>query len=140
MKTCPIHGLDLIPFTFKPRAPGVKPSTRFRCTATCCTVTWDGTPRTTPADKATRELRQRCHDAFDPLWQREDGPFWTPGKKGRKRAYHWMESALGLKPGCAHIGMLDYRRCLRLLAAIESCQSASPESRAACFFKTGATL
>jgi ssDNA-binding Zn-finger/Zn-ribbon topoisomerase 1 len=86
------------------------------CTATHGAHQATGQPLGTPADKPTREARQRAHAAFDHLWQ--------SGVMRRKDAYRWMQDALGLTKKKAHISMMDIATCERLLAAVAAFNAA----------------
>ena len=66
------------------------------------------------ADRDTRDARYQAHKVFDPMWRRR--------KMSKADAYIWMASVLGLPLAEAHIGMLDYEQCHRLIAAVNQLQ------------------
>lgn len=78
----------------------------------CSVVCWDGRT-STPADAETRQLRHKCHEAFDPLWK-EKRRF-----RNRWRAYKWLIAVMGTRPERTHIGMFDRQQCMRLLELLE---------------------
>jgi len=70
-----------------------------------------GKPLGTPADKETRKLRIKAHDAFDKLWK-------GAGKhKGDRRswAYRWLRERMGLSIAKCHIGQFDADQCLQVI-------------------------
>lgn len=73
----------------------------------------DGSPVGTPADKETREARQRAHAAFDDWWRSEG--------MERVEAYEWLEEN-GPK---AHIADMDYDECEELVEMMEEMESTS---------------
>lgn len=102
---------------------------RWGCPVPECTVVcWEGST-SLPADAETRDLRYRCHQAFDPLWKRGDrfcrrmfpgneiAP--TNAKIRRSMAYSWLAGAMGVPIEKAHFGMFDADQCRKALAAIE---------------------
>ena len=68
-----------------------------------------GAPLGVPANKETKQARQRAHLAFDVLWAKPNG--WM--KRGR--AYAWMRRAMKLTKEQAHIGNFDVATCERLV-------------------------
>lgn len=72
-------------------------------------------PKGTLAGPELRDLRKRCHAAFDPLWR--------SGAMNRKQAYKWMIETMGIKAHEAHIAMFDAGRCAQLLTLLEVQQS-----------------
>jgi hypothetical protein len=102
--TCPEHGFVLV-------SSHTRFGVRYRCAFPTCTVAcWDGST-STPADKETRDLRNRCHQLFDALWKSGD---MSRNKAYRKLAY-WMQ----LPEERAHIGMFDRAQCLKLISLLE---------------------
>jgi hypothetical protein len=73
---------------------------------------WEGST-STPADAETRELRKRCHAAFDPLWRSRRPDRWL-----RSDLYGALASRLGLRVEDTHFGMFDAEQCRRALAVI----------------------
>lgn len=51
------------------------------------------------ADKETRALRLRCHEAFDPIWKSK--------YYSRSMAYKWLASKLQIRSACCHIAWLN---------------------------------
>jgi len=112
--------------------------TRYGVRHECCGLhSWDGKPL---VSKEVHAARNRCHAAFDPLWQ--DAPRFyeiteAPGSKeraaakkrirksARNRAYHYIAHVTGLsEPDCHMAGQAD----LEKLAQIEvAALAASPE-------------
>ena len=90
--------------------------TRFGVLYVCkqpdCTVQCWGGATSTPADQATRDLRKRCHEVFDRLWQ-ERGLF-----ASRTAAYRWLAKRMEMSPRHCHIGAFDASQCRRVLALI----------------------
>ena len=64
-------------------------------------------PMGIPADKATREARQRAHDAFDPIWKSRTLTRWE--------AYLWLSKKMGLPQDKTHIGMFDAQQCAQVV-------------------------
>ena len=50
------------------------------------------------ANKQTRRLRHKAHDAFDPIWQ--------SGLLSRTDAYNWLAERLNIEPADCHISWL----------------------------------
>lgn len=70
----------------------------------------DGSPKGTPANKATRMARIRAHSIFDLIWKQA-------GKK-RHEAYAWMRKAMGLSRSQAHIAMFTESQCELLIKLV----------------------
>ncbi len=77
------------------------------CTATHGAHQDTGGPLGIPANKETRELRIKAHDAFDALWK--------DGHMSRPEAYCWMQREMRLTPAEAHIGRFSAEQCQRLI-------------------------
>ena len=75
----------------------------------------DGRPLGTPADKATRQLRIRCHSLLDGLWE----PMEQEKRAYRRAAYVWLSEALELEEDEAHIASLNTAQCEQLLELLE---------------------
>ena len=61
-----------------------------------------------PADAETRALRQRAHQSFDRIWQRQ--------YKHRAQAYRWLAGELDVSESEAHMGqMLDHSMLNRVI-------------------------
>lgn len=77
-----------------------------------CTVAMgahpDGKPLGIPGDAATRLARIRAHEAFDALWSKRE-------KGSRKRAYRFLQKAMGLSEEACHIAMFDAAQCERVV-------------------------
>lgn len=71
-----------------------------------------GEPLGTPADKDTRALRVKAHEAFDGLW-RSHGVH-------RATAYRWLGRVMGLGKGECHIGLFDKSQCERVVFLCEN--------------------
>jgi len=67
----------------------------------------DGRPLGVPGDAATKAARGRAHAAFDKLWKQ--------GLMQRKEAYRWLDKALALGKGKAHIGGFDIATCEKVV-------------------------
>lgn len=63
----------------------------------------DGRPVGTPADRMTRWLRRKAHQAFDPLWQR--------GPMSRIGAYEWLCLKTGIPSDNCHMGKMNADQC-----------------------------
>ncbi len=61
------------------------------------------TPLGTMANKELRELRERCHKIFDPLWKN--------GTMKRKEAYRFLEEKTGIK----HIAETTKEDCEKII-------------------------
>ncbi len=70
----------------------------------------DGNPLGIPATKITKQARIAAHDVFDQLWKQRH--------MSRKEAYAWMQRAMGLPSGEAHIGRFTVEQCDALRAAV----------------------
>ena len=74
----------------------------------------DGTrPLGTLASRGLRELRNRTHMAFDPLWR--EGPNGSHGPMDRHAAYRWLAARLGLAVEACHVGGFDEKMCRRAI-------------------------
>ncbi|WQZ00306.1 hypothetical protein Shy_CDS0029 [Escherichia phage Shy] len=62
------------------------------------------------ADRATRQLRQKVHDAFDPIWKSK--------LMSRSHAYDWLAGELGIASDDCHISWLSKDQLQR---AVEIC-------------------
>lgn len=103
---CPCHQVDL-------QRAATRWGGRWGCPVPGCTVAcWEGST-STPADAETRELRKRCHAAFDPLWRSRRPDRWL-----RSDLYGALASRLGLRVEDTHFGMFDAEQCRRALAVI----------------------
>lgn len=71
----------------------------------------DGTPLGTPCRAELRKLRMDAHKSFDALWKGKM-------KRARGRAYVWLEQALKLGKGQAHVGLFGEDECKKLLEAV----------------------
>jgi len=71
----------------------------------------DGTPFGVPANKETKIARTQAHNAFDRYWCTKG---WTRGE-----AYKWLEQAMGLEKGQAHIGGFNAEQCTKLVSIVE---------------------
>jgi len=70
------------------------------------------------ARKDLRDLRHRCHQLFDPLWQLKV----TAGAKKQKAqadARKWLADKLGINVVECHIGMFDNDKCHRTIRLCE---------------------
>jgi hypothetical protein len=78
-------------------------------------------PLGTLADGDLRNARIRAHRAFDRLWK--------SGLMKKWQAYKWLQAALGLNSGQAHIGQFSAYMCDRVIAlsdrAMECCKQVS---------------
>jgi hypothetical protein len=70
----------------------------------------DGRPKGTVANKELRDWRIRAHKVFDIQWQ-----FCRDKRKGRGRAYTWMQRVMGLGQDEAHIGLFTIEQCKLLV-------------------------
>ena len=69
------------------------------------------TPLGRLANAELRLAKQRAHAAFDPLWQ-------YGGPMTRRKAYQWLQRALGLSASECHIGMFDVAQCRRVVDVV----------------------
>lgn len=67
----------------------------------------DGSPLGIPADQCTKRARMAAHAAFDRLWRH--------GGMTRTGAYRWLQQAMGLSEGEAHIGRFTAEPCRKLI-------------------------
>lgn len=72
----------------------------------------DGRPLGIPADRATKQLRIKAHEAFDRLWKGR--------QMTRSKAYRWLQEQLGLSSAACHIGQFDADKCKQV---IKVCQA-----------------
>lgn len=123
---CPAHDIDLL-------KQSTQYGTRRYCPVDGCTVVaWNGWT-STPADAQTRELRHRCHVAFDPLWRDRRGPFSTRDSNNsnnnrRGAAYRWLAKIIGVPFEQAHFGMFNAEQCSRALVAIDALRKARKDA------------
>lgn len=82
----------------------------------------DGKPMGVPADAATRQKRIEAHHAFDALWIQNEFASAKVKKKrmSRTQAYAWMQKAMELEEGAAHIGNFSTEQCLRLISKVKT--------------------
>ncbi len=73
-----------------------------------------GKPMGVPANKETRTLRMKAHEAFDKLWVSKRLKY-----KSRNRAYAWLARRLGIRSADCHIGMFDKAMCSRVIKVCE---------------------
>jgi hypothetical protein len=74
-------------------------------------VVSDGTlPLGRLANAELRRAKQAAHEAFDPLWKSR--------LMGRREAYAWLASKLGISVANCHIGMLDVDGCRAVVAVV----------------------
>jgi ssDNA-binding Zn-finger/Zn-ribbon topoisomerase 1 len=71
----------------------------------------DGRPLGVPANKQTKRARIRAHEVFDQLWKDRH--------MSRSEAYSWMQKAMGLSEGDAHIGRFTEDQCDELETKVE---------------------
>jgi hypothetical protein len=76
----------------------------------------DGRPMGIPGDKDTKKARILAHRIFDRLWKAEDG---HEPRMTRAQAYAWMQKALKLSSGDAHIARFSVAQCNALIAAVK---------------------
>ena len=69
----------------------------------------NGAPLGTPADRATKDMRIKAHDAFDQLWKPLSAPY------TRAEAYLVMQSLMGMSSDEAHIGKFTAEQCQELI-------------------------
>lgn len=72
-------------------------------------------PLGVPANKPTREARQRAHAAFDPLWKNHPAKGKWTRKDARLEEYRWLREAMGLERSQCHIGMFTVEQCARVV-------------------------
>jgi ssDNA-binding Zn-finger/Zn-ribbon topoisomerase 1 len=70
----------------------------------------NGAPLGIPANAETKAWRVKAHLVFDQIWKEE---FLT-----RDNAYCWMQRALELSEGEAHIGRFDIATCKLLIERV----------------------
>ena len=71
----------------------------------------DGAPLGTPATKETKRARIAAHASFDQLWK--------SGAMSRSAAYRWMQRAMKMTKGQAHIGKMDFDQCIKLMMLVD---------------------
>ncbi len=69
----------------------------------------NGAPLGIPADKHTKDMRIKAHDAFDQLWKPLSAPY------TRAEAYLVMQSLMGMSSDEAHIGKFTASQCQELI-------------------------
>ena len=60
-----------------------------------------------------REMRKVAHQLFDPLWTGSRAMF-----DSRGAAYRWLDKAMGMERGKAHIGSMSAEQCTAVKDAI----------------------
>ena len=71
----------------------------------------DGHPMGRPANAETKQLRHRCHEYFDRLW--------NTGDMSRDEAYLWLRRVMSMRKEEAHIGNFTKEDCEKLIAVFE---------------------
>lgn len=66
-------------------------------------------PLGVPADRETKELRNKAHDLFDQMWKSR--------QMSRKEAYQWLADAMGVDE--AHIGWMNKEDLKKLLEILK---------------------
>ena len=107
---CPVHQRPML-------QTDTQWGSRFQCQEKGCTMARWGGSTSTPADAETRQARQRCHEAFDPLWKKRTR------FNNRNAAYRWLRHAMRLPKDKAHIGMFDLEQCQELLRIIKRAEA-----------------
>jgi ssDNA-binding Zn-finger/Zn-ribbon topoisomerase 1 len=69
-------------------------------------------PLGTLADSRLRNKRKETHSLFDQLWRGENR------KMHRRQAYKFMADIINIKPERAHIAMLTYEECNKLIGEL----------------------
>lgn len=110
MITCPYCGKDAPWFHTSTHVYGRDFGPIYHCipcdARVSCHKDRPGKPMGTLANAELRELRQKAHAAFDPIWL---------GKLMKRRAaYRWLARALGENE--VHIGESDESRCRAIIA------------------------
>lgn len=89
------------------------------CNASIGTHGRSNRPLGTLANKELRQLRKRCHQALDVLWEgSKETQMMT-----RKDAYVWLRKTLNVTKKEAHIGKLDKRQCRIVIREIKKRES-----------------
>lgn len=70
----------------------------------------DGSLKSTPADRQTKDARIKAHRAFDRMWK--------SGYLTRDQAYTWMAEKMGLELDRAHIGYFSESQCNELIELV----------------------
>lgn len=79
----------------------------------------DGTlPLGRLANAELRMAKMKAHEAFDPIWKREQGV-------SRSEAYTWLRVMLGMHRDVCHIGEFDVAECE---AVVRACLARQKES------------
>ncbi len=95
---CPVHKTKM-------EKSNTKFGWRYSCSwPDCDYVGWTGG---TPANKETRDARQKAHSCFDALWK--------TGKLKRKKAYKKLAHYLDLPIKDTHIRFLNLEQCGQVL-------------------------
>lgn len=72
-----------------------------------------------PAGRALRDLRSRCHQAFDAIWAAKMRATKWPKGRARNAAYAWLAGELGIEIRDCHFAHFDTVRCT---AALKICE------------------
>ena len=76
----------------------------------------DGTrPLGTLANAELRAARNRAHAAFDPIWR--------SGEMGRRKAYAWLGTQLGLPVKRVHIAEFNLDTCSKVVSVCQARRS-----------------
>lgn len=70
------------------------------------------------ANRSLRQLRNKAHNLFDPLWKAKMQRDNCSKSEARNAAYDWLSKQLEISREHTHIGMFDNEQCQR---AIELC-------------------
>jgi hypothetical protein len=65
------------------------------------------TPLGTLANAELRHMRNRAHEAFDPIWD--------SGQLARTQAYHWLANRMGMRKEDVRIGQFNLAQCQRVI-------------------------
>lgn len=63
------------------------------------------------ANKTLRQLKQRAHAAFDPLWQAKQRRDGCSKSAARHAGYKWLAEQMHIDPRDCHIGMFTESQC-----------------------------
>ncbi len=63
------------------------------------------------ADRDTRSIRSKAHEAFDPIWKNK-----KKKRKSRNAAYAWLAEQLKIAKEECHISRFDKQRCLEVIS------------------------
>jgi len=80
-----------------------------------------------PASAATRYLRSKAHDVFDPIWRGLGQRSSIATGHARTRAYKWLARQLGIHPRTCHIGFFGPDELRRV---IDICNQAAGKEAA----------